>query len=381
MDRRAFLLVSAVVTASCATGEGLKTDARRIATKLEQARLANAYQCAPSALASAETHLEFLLLELDQGNAIRAGEHRRAARKAMLATIDGVRACQRAASSAGDADSDGVPDEFDRCPGEAGLLGLAGCPDRDGDGLPDQEDDCPGLTGSVALQGCPDLDGDGIADGKDACPARAEDFDGDADEDGCPDETDDPDGDGLLEDEDRCPQQAEDQDGFEDSDGCPDADNDGDGMPDDVDVCPLEAETPNGFEDDDGCPDEKLDLVEVKRDVGKIEIKQRVYFDSGRNVIKPVSYRLLNQVAQVLIEASTMKVVIEGHTDARGAREVNRRLSQDRADAVRTYLVAQGVEPERLAAIGFGEDKPVTTNRTREGRERNRRVEFTITEE
>jgi hypothetical protein len=98
-----------------------------------------------------------------------------------------------------------------------------------------------------------DADSDGIPDVSDQCSSIAEDKDGFADEDGCPDF--DNDNDGIYDAQDQCPNEPEDKDGFKDEDGCPDHDNDGDAVPDSVDVCPGEPETVNGFKDADGCPD------------------------------------------------------------------------------------------------------------------------------
>ena len=265
-----------------------------------------------------------------------------------------------------------VLDRMKSCPG---LI-----PDSDGDGLIDTVDRCPGLPedfdGHDDGDGCPekeDRDGDGVFDDEDGCPDEPGAFENK----GCP--YGDSDGDGLNDDKDACPKAKEDVDGFEDADGCPDPDNDKDGVPDGPDRCPMQPETMNGFEDADGCPDVNTELVKVNRDIGKIEIKQKVYFSTGRALIRQRSNRLLDEVAEVLKANPTMTVLVEGHTDSVGSTTNNLRLSQQRADSVRDYLIAQGVEPERLTAIGFGEEKPIDSNRTRLGRERNRRVEFTLT--
>ncbi|HEV8245395.1 MAG TPA: transporter, partial [Polyangiaceae bacterium] len=102
-----------------------------------------------------------------------------------------------------------------------------------------------------------DRDSDGIPDDQDRCPTDPEDFDKYEDSDGCPDK--DNDLDTILDSVDKCPNQAEDADGFEDTDGCPELDNDKDGVPDDQDRCPDKAETKNGFQDEDGCPDDRRD--------------------------------------------------------------------------------------------------------------------------
>jgi len=102
-----------------------------------------------------------------------------------------------------------------------------------------------------------DTDGDGIRDDTDSCPTEIEDFDGYADDDGCPEE--DNDGDGLLDSVDKCPNDQEDMDNFEDDDGCPDLDNDKDGILDGYDSCVNEPEDKDGDRDDDGCPDKDTD--------------------------------------------------------------------------------------------------------------------------
>ncbi len=92
----------------------------------------------------------------------------------------------------------------------------------------------------------------------------------------------------------------------------------------------------------------------------------------------PQSFALLNEVADVLKTRPTMQVRVEGHTDTRGGRTSNMRLSQARADSVKAYVVSRGIDASRLVSVGYGPDKPIETNRTAAGRERNRRVEFMI---
>jgi outer membrane protein OmpA-like peptidoglycan-associated protein len=112
---------------------------------------------------------------------------------------------------------------------------------------------------------------------------------------------------------------------------------------------------------------------------GKIELKEKVFFDTGKATIKPVSYGLLDEAAALLkAHPEVKRVTVEGHTDNRGAADFNTSLSQSRAEAVRTYLVGKGVEADRLDAKGFGPTRPIGDNKTAKGREENRRVEFTI---
>jgi OOP family OmpA-OmpF porin len=287
-----------------------------------------------------------------------------------------------------DNDGDLIPDVKDKCPNEKEdkdtFQDDDGCPDpdNDGDGIPDIKDACPfkpeTKNGWQDEDGCPDIpdkDGDGIEDKKDKCPNQAEDKDGFQDEDGCPDV--DNDNDGVPDSLDDCKNQPEDMDGYKDDDGCPDLDNDSDGIPDAVDKCPLKPETINGYKDTDGCPDKGRAQVIIKEK--KIVILKKVYFATARAKIKKHSFSILEQVALMLKAHPNIKGVrIEGHTDSRGNKRRNRRLSQKRAEAVRTFLIGKGVEASRLFAIGYGPDKPIDSNRTKRGRSKNRRVEFTI---
>lgn len=118
--------------------------------------------------------------------------------------------------------------------------------------------------------------------------------------------------------------------------------------------------------------------VEVTK--AKLEIKDKIFFDTGKATIQPTSYPLLDEVAQALkSHAEVAHVDIEGHTDSQGAATVNRKLSQGRAEAVRAYLVDKGIAAERLDAKGLGASRPIADNKTAKGREANRRVEFVIT--
>ncbi|HET9993422.1 MAG TPA: OmpA family protein [Kofleriaceae bacterium] len=215
-----------------------------------------------------------------------------------------------------------------------------------------------------------DRDGDGIKDNVDKCPDQPEDKDGFQDEDGCPDL--DNDGDGLNDTIDKCPNDPEDKDGFEDEDGCPDPDNDKDGFLDKDDKCPNQPGVAP-----DGCP-KKYNLVVVTEK--KIELKQTVFFDFNKATIKSVSFALLNEVAQAMTDNPKIKVEVQGHTDSVGNDAFNLKLSQSRAESVRTYLIKRGVSSDRMVPTGYGENVPIADNRTEAGRSQNRRVEFVITE-
>ena len=173
---------------------------------------------------------------------------------------------------------------------------------------------------------------------------------------------------------DKCPNEPEDKDGFEDEDGCPDPDNDKDGVLDAADKCPNDPGPP----DNDGCP-KKYEHIVVTQE--KIELKQKIFFDTNKATIQPRSFALLDEVASVLKSRPTMTVRIEGHTDSRGKHEHNMKLSQSRAESVRQHLVGLGIDLSRMEAKGYGPDQPIETNKTAAGREKNRRVEFFITQQ
>jgi outer membrane protein OmpA-like peptidoglycan-associated protein len=123
-------------------------------------------------------------------------------------------------------------------------------------------------------------------------------------------------------------------------------------------------------------------VMKAKRVGKKIEISEKVMFETGKADIKVDSDQLLKDVGTVLREnPSVTKLRIEGHTDSVGKDKANKKLSQDRADAVKAFLVGVGIDAARLEAVGYGEEKPVADNATDEGKEKNRRVEFNIVSE
>jgi OOP family OmpA-OmpF porin len=310
---------------------------------------------------------------------------------------------QKAALS-DDRDGDTIPNKKDKCPDEPEDFDKFededGCPDLDNDkdGVPDGYDSCPlepeDKDGFEDDDGCPDVDQDkdGVLDEVDKCIDEPEDMDGFQDEDGCPDPDNDKDGlcDPWVSEQgqqetfastcsgvDLCPDEAEDKDGFQDEDGCPDPDNDGDGILDKDDKCPDEPEIYNGVKDEDGCPDKGKALVIITET--QLEIKQQVNFKVDSDEIKgKMSFKILDIVAAILKAHPSVKVEIQGHTDDTGTREHNLDLSQRRAESVKKYLVDSGIEEGRLVPKGYGPDVPIASNKTKQGKAKNRRVEFHI---
>jgi outer membrane protein OmpA-like peptidoglycan-associated protein len=216
-------------------------------------------------------------------------------------------------------------------------------------------------------------------DTDDECPNDVEDFDQFLDGDGCP-ETDN-DADGVLDATDRCPLESEDVDQYQDEDGCPEPDNDEDGIIDGHDMCPMEPEDADQYQDEDGCPEPGPRAAVVTVTDTRILISERIYFEFNSEVIRSVSFPLLDQVASVLNDLPADKRVrVEGYSDSMGNDQYNIDLSYKRARAVVEYLVAHGVPAERLSYEGYGEVNPIAPNDSPEGRALNRRVEFTIIE-
>jgi hypothetical protein len=224
-----------------------------------------------------------------------------------------------------DSDGDGVPDHLDECPGtpKGVKVDEVGCPlDTDGDGVPDYLDECPGTPKGLKVdeRGCPpDTDGDGVPDYLDECPGTPK---------------------GVKVDEVGCP-----------------LDTDGDGVPDYLDECPG---TPKGAKvDERGC-----------------WVISEALFDFNKYEIRTGFYPHLDEIVTVLKENPNMVIEIQGHTDNVGSSQYNKKLSENRAKAVKNYLIKKGISNQRLIAVGFGKSRPKTTNRTEEGRALNRRVEL-----
>ena len=285
-----------------------------------------------------------------------------------------------------DKDNDSIPDKDDACPDDAGSIAFNGCPDRDNDSIIDSKDDCPDVFGLTAFNGCPDTDGDGIKDEDDACPNDP----GPLVNNGCPDT----DNDGLFDFIDKCPTEA----GPKENNGCPWPDTDGDGLLDKDDLCPNIAgptanqgcpyqDTDNDgvLDKDDKCPNTPGPVAnqgcpEIEKEVEEIlkTAFENLEFETGKDIIKQVSIPSLTELAEVLVKKSDWRLQIAGHTDNVGNDQNNMVLSKKRSEAVRNFMVSQGIDSERLSVLYFGETQPIGDNNTPEGRQKNRRVEMTI---
>lgn len=244
----------------------------------------------------------------------------------------------------GDADGDGVMDDADRCAStpRGAIVDQFGCPtDSDHDGVFDGIDRCPNTPRGAQTDdtGCPeDADRDGVADGLDRCPGTPR---------------------GALV----------------DATGCP-SDSDGDGVADGIDKC---ADTPRELAvDDNGCPIPVSEIGQQFID-GK-SVAFNVDFASARSEILPTSHDSIDRVGEVLSDWPDAEVEIGGYTDSQGTEAFNKKLSKERAESVKKYLVDNfpKIRPDNLTTKGYGESNPVGDNATAEGRALNRRVQFTL---
>ena len=212
----------------------------------------------------------------------------------------------------------------------AGITIKFGKKDSDKDGIADKDDACPDVAGLKEFNGCPDTDGDGVADKDDKCPNEK---------------------------------------GPKENNGCPWPDTDGDGVLDKDDECPDQ----KGTVANNGCP-------EVTKEDQKTlnEFAKAILFDLGKATIKPQSAETLDNIVKVLNNFKNAKFSVEGYTDSTGNKAKNIKLSEERAYSVKAYLVDKGINPARLSAKGFGPEKPIADNKTKAGRELNRRVEINL---
>jgi len=319
-----------------------------------------------------------------------------------------------------DRDGDKLIDKKDSCPDIAGLIELNGCPDRDGDKIIDKLDSCPDEAGLAIFFGCPDTDHDKVIDKRDACPNDS----GSIAMKGCPDS----DGDFIVDKEDRCPDKA----GPKENEGCPLAklhlldkqgkvissaiiDKNGkfiymEVLPNDSAIMKLESydilavneitvvagqgsrvarRGADGYFRFEVLPPNKNKLVPVE--VPDVQIKlnkeeaqvvkramETLEFDFGSDVIRPSSTDGLDLVAKLLMQNQAWRLKLSGHTDNKSTVKFNMALSKKRVESIKKYLVKKGVDANHIVLKWYGPTKPIATNDTEEGRQKNRRVEFLI---
>ena len=179
----------------------------------------------------------------------------------------------------------------------------------------------------------------------------------------------DSDGDGVIDSKDKCPNTPR---GVKvDMSGCP-LDSDKDGVPDYKDQCPG---TPRGVKvDDKGCP---LPVPTKSAEVTEAGtwIYKDIQFEVNKADLRKSSIPVLNEIVDALKAQPDLNIEIQGHTDSTGAHDYNVGLSQRRAKSVKAYLVYKGIDSGRMTTKGYGPDRPIASNTTKEGRARNRRVE------
>lgn len=308
-----------------------------------------------------------------------------------------------------DRDKDGVSDKLDECIDVPGIWALKGCSDVDNDGILDQNDSCVTDSGLVKFDGCPDRDGDDIIDKEDACP----DTPGIPEFKGCPDT----DGDGLMDKEDDCPTFP----GPIETNGCPykllhtiddmgeiletdtmfhnekyyhfenlKADNSqlfmlGEDDNSEFIRVILGNDTITAIKNDKGYYYYKylppapvvIELMEEEEEILKAAF-DNLEFETGKAIIKQSSYASLEELARLLLKKPEWRIKISGHTDSVGKASNNLKLSKKRSLSVKAFLILNDVYKERIDAEWFGETKPIGNNKTKAGRQKNRRVEMEI---
>ncbi len=290
------------------------------------------------------------------------------------------------------------------------VAGESGSADPDGDGLTNREEKQLGTDKKN-----PDSDGDGLSDGDEVHKYRTNPLLADTDGDGLSDgdevlkyKTDplkaDTDGDGLSDGDEVYKHKTDPLKADTDGDGLSDgdevlkyktdplkADTDGDGLSDGDEVLkyktdPLKADTDGGSVNDgqeianktnpldptDDVPKKK----EIKVEVGKAIVLEGIVFKTGKWDIEPASEEILEQAFNTLDQNKDVQVEIRGYTDNVGNPASNMRLSQRRADAVKAWLVKKGIPADRVASKGYGDTNPIGDNKTADGRQKNRRIEF-----
>ena len=285
-----------------------------------------------------------------------------------------------------DSDGDGVRDADDVCDttpqGSLPDPSHPGCPlaDADGDNVGDTEDACPqepqGARPDPARRGCPqrDRDSDGVFDADDACPEAALGTRPDSARRGCP--LGDRDGDGVSDPDDLCPDTPQGQRPDPVRRGCvfEVADGDSDLVPDADDACPNQAGVASLERATHGCPNALVELAS-----GVLRTRRPVAFNPRRPNVRSVSRAQIDAVADVLRAAPSLRrVSVDVHGDGSGRPERALELSERRAALLMRMLIQRGVAAERLEAHGLGNQRPIGSAESSDGRARNERVEFRI---
>jgi outer membrane protein OmpA-like peptidoglycan-associated protein len=163
--------------------------------------------------------------------------------------------------------------------------------------------------------------------------------------------------------------------GYQDLDGCPDPQGES-ALLSGKENCPGLSETGGGYRDDAGCPDSIIGApVKKGPEFPREQTLQGLEFKNKNADLSFGSYSVLDRLAKSLKDFPDVYIEVRGYTDAIGKADANRRLSQMRAEGIRQYLINQGIDPQRIRALGFGPDNPVGDNRTAAGRAVNRRIE------
>lgn len=283
-----------------------------------------------------------------------------------------------------DTDGDGIKDRDERKLGTDPKN-----PDTDGDGLNDGQEYYTLNTDPRN----PDTDGDGLTDGAEVNTHKTDPLKADTDGDGLKDGeevntfTTDPlnpdtDGDGLTDGDELNTTQTDPKR----------SDCDGDGLSDGAEVNthktnPLDKDTDKGSIDDGTEVSRKDNPLNPEDDVEKLVVTEvgqaitleGIVFETGKSDIKPESETILMKAYNTLHLNPELEVQIQGHTDNRGKKAMNEKLSLARAESVKGWLVAKGIETARITTKGFGPDKPIASNDTDEGRQQNRRIDFVRT--